>query len=95
MYLKQITSQTCFFSQINKNSKIFIVLWDENIDSNPAKELSDKLVQRYGSKSEIINEPTKIEEWIKNDFKWVAYNKYLEDQKLIDQIKNATDESNN
>ena len=77
-----------FFSQMNKKSKIRIILWDENKYPNPAEELSDKLIERYGfNYKNIIHELAKIEDWINNDFKFIHYQKYLEDQEILHKIK--------
>lgn len=80
------------FSTMKKDSRINIVLWDK--DEDVALKLSKKLVEKYGFRMEnITHENTRIEEWIYNDFKFLSYKKYLEDQKFIERIIKASDES--
>lgn len=73
------------FSEINKEAKIYIVLWDSSDDL--ALGLSNKLVEKYRINKEIItHENTKIEQWIENGFEYLSYQKYLEDQKFMDDM---------
>lgn len=73
------------FSEFNKNSKIYIVLW--NSSENIALNMRNKLVEKYGIRKEnIIHENTKIEQWIKNEFDFSSYKKYLEDKKIMDEL---------
>lgn len=83
------------FTEMNKKSKVSIVLWDENKYPNPALELSNKLVEKYQFKrANIVHEHSKIENWIENSFQFPEYEKYLEDQKIMEKMKEVSRESN-
>ena len=83
------------FSEMNKNAKIYIVLWDNNAYPNPAEDLRDKLIERYGfNKDNITHEHSKIEDWINNNYKYIEYKKFLETEELFYEMKRVSDESN-
>lgn len=76
------------FADMNKESKITIVLWEKN--KEVAKELAEKLTTKFNFKREnIVNEDTRIEEWVNNNFGYESYKKYLEDKKLMEAIIKA------
>lgn len=80
-------------NEIKKNSLIRIVLFDKTNDI--ALELKKEMIGKYGFKKEnIINENSRIEEWINNDFKFVAYEKYLKEQAEINEIINFKENTN-
>ena len=55
---------------------------------NPsAGELRKRLVHIFGlSRNNIIDENSRLEEWIKNDFKYVAYEKTIENEEMINRM---------
>ena len=55
---------------------------------NPdANELRIRLVNIFGlSRKNIIDESIKLEEWIKNNFKYLAYDKTIENEEMINQM---------
>lgn len=55
---------------------------------NPsASELRKRLVHIFGlSRNNIIDENSRLEEWIKNDFKYVAYEKTIENEEMINRM---------
>ena len=74
---------------MNKDAQLRIVLWDKNHDV--AKDLRDKIVEKHGFKKQNIkHENTPIERWIENGFKYLAYEKYLEDQSIFEEILNTS-----
>ena len=58
------------------------------IITNPsADELRKRLVYIFGlSRNNIIDENSNLEEWIKNDFKYVAYEKTIENEEMINRM---------
>jgi len=75
------------FSAINKHAKIYIVLWGTSEDV--IRNLKNSLVKKYELKLDnIIAEYNKIENWIDNNFQYLSYQKYLEEQKVIKEIIN-------
>lgn len=55
---------------------------------NPsADELRKRFVNIFGlSRSNIIDENSSLEEWIKNDFKFLSYEKEIKNQEMINQM---------
>jgi len=73
------------FLEMKKNVKINIILWEGN--NNIAHQLGKRIEKKYGFKREnIVYENSPIEKWIENDFKFIAYEKYLEEQAEIEQL---------
>jgi hypothetical protein len=68
------------FTQIPCNSQIRIV------DLHIAEKLAQRLSQQFGiSNQNIIYEKNSIEEWINNDFKYIAFEKKLEQDKTSNE----------
>lgn len=77
-------SLTCMLvSQFHKDAIIKI------IDLN-ANDIADNLINTYGLKREnIIHQQGSIEDWIRSNFQFTEYDKYLETLKVFEEIRKA------
>ena len=83
------------FSEINKNAKIYIVIWDGKAYPNLADDLRRKLIKKYGfNKDNITHEHSKIEDWINNNFEYVEYKKFMKIQELLNRMRQLSDKNN-
>jgi len=69
------------FSQVKRDTQIRI------IDQGDPRELADRLIDSYGViRKKIVYEQNSIENWIMNDFKYIAYEKELERLREIEEL---------
>lgn len=74
-----------FFTEIKPDAHLNIILWDR--DKDMANELAQRISANYRLiRKNIKHENTRIEVWIDNDFKFAAYERYLEKQADMERL---------
>ncbi|MHA1252499.1 MAG: hypothetical protein ACTSRP_21115 [Candidatus Helarchaeota archaeon] len=73
------------FLEMKKDVEIKIIIWNEFNDA--AVKLGKRLIKKYGfQEKNMVFENTRIEEWIENDFNFIAHDKYLKEQDDIELL---------